>query len=437
MIASSSTNPEPSSSRTHLGAGRALCVICGIRPHYDDGRRAFPTCGNTCKRQLEAMTGSPTSPLAENSQSVNRPLCVICKTRPQFNNGRRAFPTCGNTCARALQDLGIPHGSSMSDFNGTGPVIKMCYVCNVRPRYQRGGKAYPTCGLTCATKLHLQDRKAASSIQTNPRERSDEEVSTASYPKEDVTQLEELPETVEINEDTGTYTSGKSKGRATENGKTFNCIICLETLNVDHIVRFACRHPFCRSCLQEHITSELRDHHYPIICPLCKIEDKTTHPSMVDDKMLRILGLGESELDLFYELQLAAHSIAIHCQRCKETMFVDRRDYQETNIIECPLPRCNYIWCKHCHAGVKPKGPRHSCDGTSELEHLMKKNGWRHCPGCQTPVQKSDGCNHMTCSSPGCNTHFCYKCGVNIVKSLLSADIRAATQAHYQTCQLY
>lgn len=31
--------------------------------------------------------------------------------------------------------------------------------------------------------------------------------------------------------------------------------------------------------------------------------------------MLQMLGLGESELDLFYELQLAAHSIAIHCQK--------------------------------------------------------------------------------------------------------------------------
>ncbi|KAF8308214.1 hypothetical protein DL93DRAFT_2087228 [Clavulina sp. PMI_390] len=31
------------------------------------------------------------------------------------------------------------------------------------------------------------------------------------------------------------------------------------------------------------------------------------------------------------------------------------------------------------------------------------------CPGCTTPVEKSDGCNHMCCSR--CGAHFCYTCG--------------------------
>jgi len=31
------------------------------------------------------------------------------------------------------------------------------------------------------------------------------------------------------------------------------------------------------------------------------------------------------------------------------------------------------------------------------------------CPGCQCRVEKSLGCNHMTCWK--CNQHFCYRCG--------------------------
>jgi hypothetical protein len=46
-----------------------------------------------------------------------------------------------------------------------------------------------------------------------------------------------------------------------------------------------------------------------------------------------------------------------------------------------------------------------------ELDHLMKEKGWKYCPGCKTPYQKAEGCNHMTCTSPGCNTQFCYACG--------------------------
>ncbi|KAF8154073.1 hypothetical protein B0H34DRAFT_75916 [Crassisporium funariophilum] len=33
-------------------------------------------------------------------------------------------------------------------------VIKMCDVCHVRPRCQKQGKIYPTCGLSCAAKMH-------------------------------------------------------------------------------------------------------------------------------------------------------------------------------------------------------------------------------------------------------------------------------------------
>ncbi|KAH7341183.1 hypothetical protein BKA66DRAFT_479243 [Pyrenochaeta sp. MPI-SDFR-AT-0127] len=35
----------------------------------------------------------------------------------------------------------------------------------------------------------------------------------------------------------------------------------------------------------------------------------------------------------------------------------------------------------------------------------------KHCPGCKTPTQKINGCDHMTCSMPGCRTHWCWSCG--------------------------
>ncbi|KAF8609438.1 hypothetical protein BDV93DRAFT_602107 [Ceratobasidium sp. AG-I] len=34
------------------------------------------------------------------------------------------------------------------------------------------------------------------------------------------------------------------------------------------------------------------------------------------------------------------------------------------------------------------------------------------CPGCQTHVEKSQGCNHMTCAR--CNVHFCFRCGTKL-----------------------
>ena len=62
-------------------------------------------------------------------------------------------------------------------------------------------------------------------------------------------------------------------------------------------------------------------------------------------------------------------------------MNVDRREYQATTIITCPLPDCSHTWCKECQQTVVLGGPEHSCNGVSELQHLMEKEGWRRCPG--------------------------------------------------------
>lgn len=34
------------------------------------------------------------------------------------------------------------------------------------------------------------------------------------------------------------------------------------------------------------------------------------------------------------------------------------------------------------------------------------------CPGCEVHVEKSLGCNHMTCTR--CGHHFCYRCGTRL-----------------------
>ena len=66
--------------------------------------------------------------------------------------------------------------------------------------------------------------------------------------------------------------------------------------------------------------------------------------------------------------------------RCNRSAFVDREDYNDMPNIACPLPDCDYIWCKSCHGCIEIGGPKHSCDGSSELDHLMKQQGWQYCP---------------------------------------------------------
>jgi hypothetical protein len=67
-------------------------------------------------------------------------------------------------------------------------------------------------------------------------------------------------------------------------------------------------------------------------------------------------------------------------------MFVARDEHEEAKIIACPLPDCNHAWCKQCQQSIDFNGPKHSCDGTSELDHLMKEQGWKYCPSEPVPT---------------------------------------------------
>ncbi|KAK0501419.1 hypothetical protein EDD18DRAFT_1317711, partial [Armillaria luteobubalina] len=216
----------------------------------------------------------------------------------------------------------------------------------------------------------------------------------------------------------------------------FDCAICLETIPMDFAARVTeCNHVTCRNCLRQHLLTTLHEHRFPVFCPTCTDGDKK---SILPETLVLNIGIPEKEYRIFEELQMSAFSILLHCKQCKESAFVDRTEYQEAGIIACPLPRCNHTWCKSCQQTVDITGPQHSCDGSSELDHLMKKRGWKYCPGCKTPVQKESGCNHMTCMSPGCNTHFCYICGGKIVRSALRGDIQTAVSDHYRhRCTLF
>ncbi|KAJ6567087.1 hypothetical protein B0H19DRAFT_718467 [Mycena capillaripes] len=219
----------------------------------------------------------------------------------------------------------------------------------------------------------------------------------------------------------------------------FECGVCFDKYPEDYVSRIAeCAHAFCRDCMKGYVVSKLKAKLYPIFCPVCVTDTTRIEPGMITDDMVQMLGIDDKEYQTLQELQIASLSILLHCRKCKQSVFVDRAEYEAAPILVCPLPRCSYSWCKACQQRIVTDGSEHSCDGSSELEHLMKRQGWKHCPGCKTPFQKSSGCNHMTCMSPGCNTHFCYLCGESIVRSTLRGEIQRAVSAHYANrCRLF
>ena len=101
--------------------------------------------------------------------------------------------------------------------------------------------------------------------------------------------------------------------------------------------------------------------------------------------------------------------------RCDRSVQVDKEEYEASKVLICPVPDCNYAWCKACQKPVTTdhSDPPHSCDGAAELHHLVQQQGWKYCPSkclpiglfsgylpsltdCKIPVERNGGCLHMS-----------------------------------------
>ncbi|KIM41675.1 hypothetical protein M413DRAFT_444923 [Hebeloma cylindrosporum] len=166
LLSSEPPGPPP----VYTPRAQSLCVICNEKPAYNDGRRAFPTCGNTCARALEAAKldakkatpsgRSNNHPHSSSSSSGYRPsttspyqtrqtvirMCEVCRVRPKYQKNGKIFPTCGLTCAAKLQ----PPGS-----------VEMCDYCGERPKVVLNGHKFPHCGTTCRDKAKISDVASA------------------------------------------------------------------------------------------------------------------------------------------------------------------------------------------------------------------------------------------------------------------------------------
>ncbi|TFK72289.1 hypothetical protein BDN72DRAFT_792665 [Pluteus cervinus] len=198
-----------------------------------------------------------------------------------------------------------------------------------------------------------------------------------------------------------------------EEEKGFECGICMDDLPVSDVaIVDYCDHALCRDCLRNYVVTQIAERKFPIPCPLCAAtKTKDGGSEWITENLIQILGIPEAQFAIFEEMQLVMYSVPVRCPGCRRSVNIDRQEYEENAILACPLPGCNYGWCKNCQQAIVQNGPRHSCDGTNELDHLMTQQGWKRCPRCKTPIQKTSGCNHMTCRVPGCNTEFCYVCG--------------------------
>ncbi|KNZ74599.1 putative E3 ubiquitin-protein ligase [Termitomyces sp. J132] len=278
--------------------------------------------------------------------------------------------------------------------------------------------------LSRALELSLQDSATnvsnsagPSTVKRAPRYRSNLDSVQSSLPKvisAEQEQLDRITDSLIEQVCNATRLSAPNQDNApddVESPKSFECGVCMDSYSENRIIRIpGCRHVLCKECVQGTVKADLKSNKFPIHCPTCTAARDSAKKSTIDEELT-----------------------AKGCGWCKESAFIDREVYRLEDQILCPAG-CGQKWCKRCQQRIESSGLSHSCDGSSELRMLSEREGWKNCPGCNTLIEKTEGCDHMTCRTPACNTHFCYVCGEEIIRSTDGIEVNHAVRIHKERC---
>lgn len=210
-------------------------------------------------------------------------------------------------------------------------------------------------------------------------------------------------------------------------GTTKECMICLEELPAEDFRAYLyCGHAFCQDCWVEEISiwTEEGMRCLDMCCPQHKCG--VAMSSSVVQNILK-----DGSHDEKRPIPDEQKETWARYRRFFHKSFIDT----SPNLDYCPAPNCNIVHsyttgirkditceCKHQFCW-RCKNKAHnpcSCEDMGAWEQKYNDEGetvkWitvnaKKCPRCKTPIEKNQGCLHMTCrSAMGCGHEFCWSC---------------------------
>ncbi|KAM9564050.1 E3 ubiquitin-protein ligase RNF217 isoform 3-T3 [Guaruba guarouba] len=192
-----------------------------------------------------------------------------------------------------------------------------------------------------------------------------------------------------------------------------SCRVCLEEKPIKPLS--CCKKAVCEECLRRYLSSQVQLGQADIKCPITECSEHL-------DETTVLYNLPHDDIIKYkYFLELSRiDSSTKPCPQCKHFTTFRRRGHIPTpakleNKYKIQCPSCQFVWCFKCHSpwheGVNckeyKKGDKLLRHWANEIEHGQRNA--QKCPKCKIHIQRTEGCDHMTCSQ--CNTNFCYRCG--------------------------
>ncbi|KAK0632507.1 hypothetical protein B0T14DRAFT_34942 [Immersiella caudata] len=203
---------------------------------------------------------------------------------------------------------------------------------------------------------------------------------------------------------------------ATTTVPRLECIICTNPVIGDSKLQLPCGHIHCAACVRANFRVTMRSAPFrPVQC--CQ---------RIDINVLRwVAGMSRttgSSMDITAYRQLLTEfdtTEKLYCwdRKCGAFIPLALRAGNDSFGHSALCRKCHTKTCIRCkekfHFGPCPAsrvlGVRRRGPTADELfRRLSRKRGWKACPSCKYVVEKTDGCNHISCV---CGTHWCYRCG--------------------------
>jgi ariadne-1 len=198
-----------------------------------------------------------------------------------------------------------------------------------------------------------------------------------------------------------------------KNTRKLECRICLETRSVRVMRWAACGHPFCAECWGNYIKSSVQDGPgcLMLTCPA------PSCGAAVRQDMVESLATSEEDKERYSRYLMRSYiennkkskwCPAPDCEYAVEFFGQGTRDYD----VRC---LCSTGFCWNC-----VEDAHRPVDCTTVAKWVLKNSSeaenvtWilaktKPCPKCKRPIEKRDGCMHMTCGRP-CRHEFCWLC---------------------------
>ncbi|KAK7042989.1 hypothetical protein VNI00_008727 [Paramarasmius palmivorus] len=187
------------------------------------------------------------------------------------------------------------------------------------------------------------------------------------------------------------------------------CPVCL--MDVSNPVKLGCGHQYCTACIRHFFTADIKN--FPLLCGGDDGMCMTPIALPMIEKFLT-----PSQLNALLETAFTTHiekspQSYRYCKTpdCKQIYKCDTSGFTKT-ARQCPS--CLASVCMRCHEdghdGMTCEERRIQSD-PAEQERLndawAREAGVKRCPECRVWIQKTEGCNHMTCK---CGAHICWVC---------------------------